>query len=86
MEKLSVLLFNENSNDRTAIIAELPNNLQVLNTLTSNIDLGTHNSQEININQICMVVWLNKDNKYYWCLGYAKNCREYFDRSFIFSK
>ena len=51
--KTFVLLFDENLNNTTATITDIPANLQVLKTLASNIDLSTHNPQ-----QICIQIYV----------------------------
>ena len=73
LENLVVLLSDDNDNSR-ASVANLPNNDDILKALSFTNSAISNQSldRDIQINQLCVVIWINAEGKYIWYIGYVK--------------
>ena len=76
MENLCILLTDDEVQS-SATIANLPTNvdgLKALSTTTSSED-AVVSKNSYKINQLCITLWVEKNNKIQWYVEYIKDCR-----------
>ena len=66
-------LLIDDSEQSTATIANLPNNQDVMKFISNFLPhQKTNRIGDITVNQLCVTVWLNEEDRYEWYIGYVK--------------